>query len=266
MQRPTLDDFREIRRGLPVVAALLFVTALAFPMWRISVDAVQYPSTTLHLQLYAYPRLTGDFSEMARLNHYIGFYFPDPVLLEPNFPVNERAIDVPEWSLGPVAFIGVSLLSVFVAIAPTTEKLKRGLKYQFAGAVLVFTVMLADIQFRLWQAGHTLDPGAPVMGVDGFTPPLWGQYQVANITSVSRFGLGAYMAVAAVGLLTIAYYYRDQAVTFGELPARLHDGLTGLPDAVRNRLGRDRDSDDEDDAPHRPTTTAVETDQPGTRP
>ncbi|RLM42252.1 hypothetical protein DVK00_17820 [Haloarcula sp. Atlit-47R] len=264
MQRPTLDDFREIRRGLPVVAALLFVAALAFPMWRISVDAVQYPSTTLRVSLYAYPHLAGDFTEMARLNHYVGFYFPDPVLVEPNFPVEENAIDVPEWALGPVAFIGVSLLSVFVAVAPTTEKLKRGLKYQFGGTVLVFTVMLADIQYRLWQAGHTLDPGAPVMGVDGFTPPLWGQYQVANITSVSRFGLGAYMAATAVGLLAVSYYYRDQAATFRELPARLRDGLTGLPDAVQDRLGREGDTDDEGDAPHRPTTTAAEPNHPET--
>ncbi|MDT3435066.1 hypothetical protein [Haloarcula sp. 1CSR25-25] len=266
MQRPTFDDFREIRRGLPVIAALLFVAALAFPMWRISVDAVQYPSTTLHVSLYAYPHLTGDFIEMARLNHYVGFYFPDPVLVEPNFPVEENAIDVPEWSLGPVAFVGVSLLSVFVAVAPTTEKLKRGLKYQFGGTVLVFTVMLADIQYRLWQAGHTLDPSAPVMGVDGFTPPLWGQYQVANITSVSRFGLGAYMAATAVGLLAVGYYYRNESVAFGDLPARLRSGLTGLPDAVRDRLGRDGEADDDDDTPHSPTTTTAETQRPGARP
>ena len=253
MQRPTLDDFREVRRGLPVLAAALFVAALAFPMWHISVDAVQYPSTTLHVNLYAYPRLTGDYTEMARLNHYIGFYFPDPVFLEPNYPVEARAIDVPEWSLGPLAFVAVSLLSVFVAVAPTAEKLKRGLTYQFAGTVLVFTVMLADIQYRLWQAGHTLDPDAPVMGVTGFTPPLWGRYQVANITSVSRFASGAYLAMTAVGLLAVAYYYRDRTVAFGDLPARLR----GLPGAVRDRGG---DTSDEDDAPHRPTTTAPETD------
>lgn len=252
MQRPTLDDFREVRRGLPVIAAALFVAALAFPMWHISVDAVQYPSTTLRLQLYAYPRLTGDFTEMARLNHYIGFYFPDPVFIEPNYPVKERAIDVPEWSLGPFAFVAVSLLSVFVAVAPTVDKLKRGLTYQFAGTVLVFTVMLADIQFRLWQAGHTLDPDAPVMGVTGFTPPLWGRYQVANITSVSRFGLGAYMAMAAVALLAVGFYYRDRAVTFGELPGRIRAGIVGLPGAIRRRSGRD----DDDDGSHRPTTTA----------
>ncbi|MFC7021018.1 MULTISPECIES: hypothetical protein [Haloarcula] len=229
MQRPTLDDFREVRRGLPVVAALLFVAALAFPMWEISVKAVQYPDTILRLQLYAYPHLSGDFTEMARLNHYIGFYYPDPVFIEPNFPVEERAIDVPEWSLGPFAFVAVSLLSVFVAIAPTIEKLKRGLTYQFAGTVTVFTVMVADIQYRLWQAGHTLDPDAPVMGVSGFTPPLWGRYEVANITSVSRFGLGAYMAMTAVGMLAVAFYYRNADVRFGDLPGRIRGGVARLP-------------------------------------
>ncbi len=99
------------------------------------------------------------------------------------------------------------------------------------------------------------------MGVAGFTPPLWGQYQVANITSVSRFGLGAYMAATAVGLLAVSYYYRDQAATFSELPARFRNGLTGLPDAVRDRDG---DTDDEEDAPHHPTTTAAEPDKPET--
>ncbi|QIO22164.1 hypothetical protein [Haloarcula sp. JP-L23] len=245
MQRPTLDDFREVRRGLPVVAAVLFVAALAFPMWRISVQAVQYPNTVLHVQLYAYPHLTGDFTEMARLNHYIGFYYPDPVFVEPNFPVQERAIDVPEWSLGPVAFVAVSLLSVFVAVAPTTEKLKRGLTYQFVGTVAVFGVLVADIQYRLWQAGHTLDPDAPVMGVSGFTPPLWGRYSVANITSVSRFGLGAYMAMVAVGLLAVAFSYRDEPVTVRELPGR-----------VRGRIERLLDRETGAEEPTGPTTDA----------
>ncbi|WP_435185332.1 hypothetical protein [Halobellus sp. EA9] len=232
---PGIDSFRELRRGLPVVAAVLFVVALAFPMWRISVDAVQYPTTTLHLKLYAYPRIAGDYAEMANLNKYIGFYYPDPVYWQPNYEPHPYAVDVPEWSFGPLAFVGVGLLSVFVALAPTTEKLKRGLTAQFVGTVVVFTVMLADIQYRLYQAGHHLDPNAPVMGVSGFTPPLWGRYEVANITSHSRFGLGAYLSMAAVGLLLLAYYYRDTGVTFGDLPARLRAGLAALIERVTGR-------------------------------
>ncbi len=213
--------FRELRRALPLLAAGLFVAALLFPMWRISVDAVQYPSTTLHLELYAYPRIAGDYVEMANLNKYIGFYYPDPVYWQPNYEPHPYAIDVPEWSFGPLAFVAVSAATLFVSLAPDARRLKRGLTAQLVGTVVVFGVMLADIQYRLYQAGHTLDPDAPVMGVEGFTPPLWGQYQVANITSHSRFGLGAYMAMVAVGLLVVAFYFRDSDATFGDLAARV---------------------------------------------
>jgi hypothetical protein len=227
---PHRTAFYQLRRGLPVLAALLFVAALLFPMWRISVDAVQYPGTTLHLQLYAYPRITGDYVEMANLNKYIGFYYPDPVYWQPNYEPHPRAVDVPEWSFGPLAFVAVSACSIFVALAPTVRKLKRGLIAQFAGTATVFGVMLADIQYRLYQTGHTLDPAAPVMGVEGFTPPLWGSYRVANITSQSRFGVGAYLSIVAVGLLAVAFYYRDQETTFGDLLA-----------TAKRRLGIDED-------------------------
>ncbi|MFB6308189.1 MAG: hypothetical protein ABEH35_02575 [Haloarculaceae archaeon] len=245
MKRPTLDDFREARRGLPMLAAALFAASVLFPMWHIHIRAVQYPDTVLHLRMFAYPRLAGDYTEIARLNKYIGFYYPDPVYWPPNYPVHERAIRVPEWSLGPFAFVAVSLLSVFVAVAPTAEKLKRGLKWQLAGTVTVFTVMLVDIQYRLWQAGHTLDPGAPVMGVDGFTPPLWGSYSVANITSYSHFGVGVFMSIGAVALLAVAYYYRNEAVTVGELPERFAAGQR----ALRERIGGTDDTIDPEEPP-----------------
>ena len=242
MHWPTPGDFREVRRGLPVLAAVLFVGALAFPMWEIAVKAVQYPETILRLELYAYPRIEGDYVEMARLNHYIGFYYPDPVFIEPNFPVNDAAIDVPEWSVGWLAFVGVAATGAVVAVAPTVEKLRRGLRWQLAGTVAVFGIMVADIQFRLWQAGHTLDPDAPVMGVDGFTPPLWGKYAVANITSISRFGLGAYLSMVAIALLVVAFYYRNSEAEVRDLPGR-------VVGRVRSVIGRDRPGPDEAPSP-----------------
>ncbi len=218
---PTLDEFRELRRLLPVIAAVLFVASLAFPMWTIEVHAVQYPDTVLHLQLYAYPHIGGDYVEMARLNHYIGYYYPDPVYWQPNYEVHPNAVEVPEWSFGWLAFLAVAAGGLFVAIAPTDGKLKAGLRYQLVGTAAVFGVMLADIQYRLYQTGHTLDPGAPVMGVSGFTPPLWGRYEVANITSYSRFGVGAQLAILAVLLLVGAYRFRDRETTAEELLATL---------------------------------------------
>lgn len=221
------EDFLEVRRGFPALAAALFVVSLAFPMWLIYVYAVQYPNEVLTLELYAYPRIAGDFWEMAELNQYIGFYYPDPVYWTPNFEVHPRAIDVPEWSIGWLAFVTVAATGLFVALAPTVEKLKRGLKYQLIGTVAVFTIMLIDIQYRLFQAGHTLDPDAPVLGVEAFTPPIWGRYEVANITSYSRFGLGVYLSGVAILLLVVAFYYRDTAVRIPDLPRRILRRFTG---------------------------------------
>lgn len=239
---PKLRQFRHARRGLPVIAALLFVAAIAFPVWRIAVHAVQYPETVLQVKVYVYPRIEGDYVELARLNHYVGFYYPDQVYWTPNFEPDPYAVDVPEWSLGPFAFVAVSSLSLFVALAPTVEKLKRGLKLQLAGTVGLFAVITADIQYRLYQAGHTLDPDAPLMGVESFTPPLWGRYEIANLTTYSRFGIGAYMAIAAIGLLVIAYYYRDTEVTIDELPGR------GLYVLLSFLFGAEK-SEDSDDTP-----------------
>jgi hypothetical protein len=242
MRIPSLSEFLQLRRLLPVLAAVLFVGALALPMWVIEVHAVQYPDTVLQLELYAYPKITGDYGEMAALNHYIGFYYPDPVLIEPNFDVHPNAVDVPEWSLGPLAFAGCALTGLFVALAPTVEKLKKGLLAQAVGTITVFTVMLADIQYRLYQTGHSLDPDAPVMGVDGFTPPLVGKYEVANITSYSRFGAGAYLSMLAVGLLIVAYRHRDSTATPRDLLARVRS-LRPAAD------GEDRPAADDPDRP-----------------
>jgi len=241
MRFPTATEFVQVRRLFPVLAAVLFVGALALPMWTIEVHAVQYPDTVLNLQLYAYPRITGDYAEMAALNHYIGFYYPDPVLVEPNFDVHENAVAVPEWSLGPLAFVGCAATGVFVALAPTASKLRKGLIAQAVGTIGVFTGMMALIQYRLYEVGHSLDPNAPVMGVEGFTPPLWGKYEIANITSYSRFGAGAYVSMVAIALLLVAFRHRNDAATTRDLFAALADLDR---EDVRKRLpavGRDDD-------------------------
>lgn len=237
MNWPTRSEFREIRRAFPAVAAALFLGALALPMWVITVAVKQYPGELLRLRLYAYPHIAGDIEEMIALNHYIGFYFPDPVLIQPNYEVHELAVNVPEWSLAPLAFVVVAATGLFVAIAPTVSKLKRGLGWQLAGTVTVFTVMLVDIQYRLYQAGHSLDPGAPVVGVEPFTPPIWGMYQVANITSYSRFGAGVYVSMTAIGLLVVAFLFRDSDATVGELPGIVAERTRDLVAAVRRRTG-----------------------------
>ena len=232
----------ELRRILPLVAAGLLLAALALPMWRITLTAPQYPNQVLPVELYAYPRLGGEYEEVQRLNHYVGFYFPDPVYADPNYEVHEKAIAAPEWVLGPVVFVALAATGVFVALAPTVRKLKLGLTCQLAGTIAVFGGMAAIIQYRLYQAGHSLDPHAPLRGVDGFTPPILGPYEVANISGYAWPGSGGYLTIVAIGLLIVAYRLRGSEATVGDTPALVRSNA----ERIRNRVGR-RDGDDRQD-------------------
>lgn len=245
--RSSLARFIEIRRALPLLAAVLLIAALLIPVWEITLTAPQYPGDPMIIELYVYPHLSGDFVEIQGLNKYAGFYFPDPVYVEPNYDVHEKAIDTPEWVLGPVVYLLLALTGIFVSLAPTVRKLKMGLMAQFAGTTSVFLGMFILIQYRLYQAGHTLDPDAPLRGIEGFTPPLLGSYEVANISGFAWFGSGGYMTIAAIGLLAIAYLARDTEATVLDLPALLRT----IPETIRERVTHRRQrGDHHDDRPN----------------
>lgn len=233
----TIGRFAELRRALPLGAAALLTLSVAFPMWRITLSAPQYVED-LVVELYAYPRLSGDVNEVQTLNQFVGFYFPDPVYLTPNFEVHENAIAVPEWSIGPVVFVAVAAAGVFVALAPTDRKLRLGLTAQLVGTIGVFAGMFTLIQFRLHQAGHALDPDAP-MGVDGFTPPVIGSYEIQNISGEATFGIGGYMAVVAVALLLVAFMLRDSRTTIGDLPGLISAGIRRVRRRIADRKTAD---------------------------
>ncbi|MFP9190230.1 hypothetical protein [Natronosalvus vescus] len=236
----------ELRRALPLIAAALLLLAIALPMWRITLTAPQYPGRALPVELYAYPRLGGEYAEVQLLNRYVGFYFPDPVFLDPNYEVHEKAVAVPEWSIGPLPFIAVAAAGVFVALAPTARKLKLGLTCQLIGTIAVFAGMFAIIQYRLHQVGHSLDPDAPLRGVEGFTPPVLGPYEIANISGNAWFGPGGYLTIAAIGLLVVAFLLRDSEATLRDAPELVRSSLERL----RRRLRRGEDEyTDTDDQP-----------------
>ncbi|PCR91740.1 hypothetical protein [Natrinema ejinorense] len=254
MTRSRLTRLFELRRLLPLVAAVLFVLALRVPVWRITLTAPQYVDP-LVVELYAHPRIGGDWQEVRGLNKYVGFYYPDPVYVEPNYEPHEKAVDVPEWVLGPVVFIGMAVVSAVVAALPS-RRISKGLTALFAGSIALFGAMGALIQYRLYQAGHSLDPEAPLNGVEGFTPPLAGTYEVANISGTAWFGPGGYMMVAGVVLLAIAFRYRGSDATITETPAILRGGWHRLRERIRRRgnddepspagTGRERNPDSEE--------------------
>ncbi|RKD93369.1 hypothetical protein [Halopiger aswanensis] len=256
MTTSRLTRLTELRRALPLTAAGLFLLALALPVWRITFEAPQYVET-LVVELYAYPRIGGDFQEVHALNKYVGFYYPDPVYVDPNYDVHEKAIAAPEWILGPVAFVGLAGASAVVSLLPS-GKLERGLVALLGGTVAIFGTMAAIIQYRLYQAGHTLDPAAPLNGVDGFTPPLLGDYAVANIDGTAWLGPGGYLLVVAVALLAVAAVLRHSQATIDDAPALVRGGW----ERFRDRIGDRGEREDSSDGNH-PTDDQPTGEQPG---
>jgi copper chaperone NosL len=162
--------------------ALLFVGALFVPMWRIELEAPQYPEG-LVLQLYA-NKIGGDVAIINGLNHYIGM----ATLHTENF----FEFAVLPYIFG--AFGLISLVLIFIA--------RRKAVLIFLISFVLF-VVLAGVDFYRWnyEYGHNLDPNAAIV-VPGmaYQPPLIGYKQLLNFGAYSIPDTGGWMLVLA-GLL-----------------------------------------------------------------
>ena len=170
---------------LLLVVSALFFASLLFPMWRIELEAPQYPEG-LVLQLHA-NKIGGDVAIINGLNHYIGMK-------------TLHTEDFPEFKILPYifGFFGLfALAMVFVAK-------RKGVIILFL-SFLLFGV-LAGLDFYRWnyEYGHNLDPNAAIV-VPGmaYQPPLIGYKQLLNFGAYSIPDIGGWMLVAAGLLLFI---------------------------------------------------------------
>lgn len=168
-----------------LVVSALFFASLWFPMWRIELEAPQYPEG-LVLQLHA-NKIGGDVAIINGLNHYIGMK-------------TLHTEDFPEFQILPYifGFFGLfALAMVFVAK-------RKGVIVLFS-SFLLFGV-LAGVDFYRWnyEYGHNLDPNAAIV-VPGmaYQPPLIGYKQLLNFGAYSIPDIGGWMLVAAGLLLFI---------------------------------------------------------------
>lgn len=188
-------------------ACALVVAAFFLPIWHARLIAPQYPGG-LRVSV-AGNGIHGDIAEINELNHYIGMR-PMSGKFAP-----ERVLWMP------------TLVLALGAVAVTTFA-ERNRTVMLARIALWSVVpgVLADIQFRLWQFGHDLDPKA-ALRIDEFTPLVVGP------TSVWNFKTWSYPGLALAALLGAA-----AVVSFGprlatRLRRRLRSGVgAGLAGAL----------------------------------
>lgn len=181
MNRPLLSNLVRI---IMILSAIALALVLIVPLWRIELDAPQYPEG---LSLLIYPsNLGGNIDIINGLNHYIGMK-------------TLHASDFIEFKVLPyiIAFFG--LFALLVSIIG-----KQKLLYVFFASFVSFGIIaMADFWRWEYNYGHDLNPEAAIV-VPGmaYQPPLIGFKQLLNFGAYSMPDKGG-MLFIAVGLLSL---------------------------------------------------------------
>lgn len=170
---------------LLLVAAAGLVVVLFTPIWRIDLDAPQYPeglSLTIHAN-----GLRGNVDIINGLNHYIGMKTLH----------NE---DFFEFKLLPY------LIVFFAAAFALTALIGRRKLLNILFAAFVVFGVIAMYDFWQWEYnyGHNLNPNAAIV-VPGmaYQPPLIGFKQLLNFGAYSIPDIGGWIFIGAGAILLV---------------------------------------------------------------
>lgn len=178
-------------RLLLLASSLCLLGAFAFPLWRVSLVAPQYPEG-LGMRIHI-ASIEGfepnDLDNINNLNHYIGMKRIEPSSIP--------ELRIMPWLIGAFAVGGVAVALIGA----------RGLAYAYlAGLVTAAIVGLVDFWRWEFDYGHNLDLEHAIIKVPGmsYQPPLIGSKQLLNFTASSWPSLGGYFLLAAVALAAAA--------------------------------------------------------------
>ena len=173
-------------RFLLLIAAVGLIIVLFTPIWRIDLDAPQYPEG-LTLKIHA-NGLRGNVDIINGLNHYIGMK-------------TLHTEDFVEFKVLPYAIV------FFVVLFALSALLNRRWLLYTSFVLFVLFGILAMYDFWQWEYdyGHNLDPNAAIK-VPGmaYQPPLLGFKQLLNFGAYSIPDTGGWLFIGAGVLLLVA--------------------------------------------------------------
>lgn len=179
-----------------ILAAILPLALFLFPLWKITLEAPQYPiplAMNIHINDFSdvHPH---DIKNINLMNHYVGMkYIPEAI---------------PEFKIFPIGIILTSVIGILIGF-------KGNYKWFLAWFILMCVLSAAGLyDFYLWEHdyGHDLDPKAimkftnPDGTAMGFQPPLFGSKDILNFTAHSYPQLGAYFLGAGMFAGFLAFF------------------------------------------------------------
>jgi len=174
-------------RSLLVFAALLLLSTLGLPLWRVALVGPDHPGGP---PLYIYSsRIGGEpgaVEAVNRLNRSIGMR-------------ELSTSDVQEFQWMP---FGIGILGLLLLRAAVLGKMSE-LVDAFVLTAYFDLFSLWSFGYRLYRYGHDLSPNAPVKAAP-FMPPLLGRKDVSGWEVLSAPALGSYALAAGTVLLAAA--------------------------------------------------------------
>lgn len=172
-----------ISRTLLILSGLALIAVLFVPLWKIDLQAPQYPEG---LALLIYPNnLGGNVDIINGLNHYIGMK-------------TLHTKDFIEFTILPY-IIGVFAVFFLITAFVGRRRIMNILLITF----IAFGV-IAMVDFWRWEYnyGHNLNPEAAII-VPGmsYQPPLIGYKQLLNFSAYSMPSIGGWIFVGVGALL-----------------------------------------------------------------
>ena len=176
-----------------LAAAVALPLMFAFPLWKITVEAPQYPKG---LGMYIWiNKITGSepntLQNINIMNHYIGM---KPI--EPD--------SIPELRFMQYILLGLTGLAFILVF------LNRWQLNLVWVILLAAAAALALYDFYLWEFdyGHNLDPSAAIK-IEGqaYQPPLIGSKQILNFTAISMPRMGALFLALSIVMGGLSAYF-----------------------------------------------------------
>lgn len=163
-------------RLILLVAVIPLALTLTEPLWKISMQAPQYPDG-LYMEIYAHKIEGGNngqhIKEINTLNHYIGMH-----------KIDRAELSDLDWI--PFALGLLMVLTLRCAAVGNVRALVD--LVVIAGYIGVFA--FGRFVYKLYVFGHNLDPDAPIK-LKPFTPAIFGTKQIANFSTTSYPQLGS---------------------------------------------------------------------------
>lgn len=177
---------------LVALAAILLLGTFISPIWKIDIEAPQYPEG---MGLYIWiNKITGegpnDLNTLNGLNHYIGMK-----------TIDENSI--PELTYMPMIIIFMTAAGLLIA-----WKGNRHAVLAFIVAMILLGIV-GIYDFYMWEYdyGHNLNPNAPIK-VPGmsYQPPLLGSKQLLNINATSLPWIGSLFIGASILIMAVTWF------------------------------------------------------------